>query len=250
MFVSLTANEYVVATVSEDFINSANWTLPSADQHHQLMISQMQQNISTYEKLDPSTCIKEYGVDYLSDRRHVFAVVPGQFSNPLLGFLDWNYDGSRNSWVCGTSQGPNSRIETISIDIFDCSIPVALDNITYWTMADQPVEYCLSQKVTDQCRLQIALPIMVVVLICNAVKLICMTVTLWKFKEPTFVTLGDALSGLLEDPDPHTVGMCTATKKDFSDGAWPDREPKRWSMRRHFHFEAVGTRRWVMSNTL
>ncbi|KUJ17807.1 uncharacterized protein LY89DRAFT_733629 [Mollisia scopiformis] len=250
LFVSLTANEYVVATVSEDFVNGANWTLASVDTRHQSLISQMQQNISSYEKLDDATCIKEYGVDYLSDRRHVFVVVSGQFADPLLGYLDWNYDGSLNSWVCGTSQGPNSTIETISIDIYDCSIPVALGNITFWTMADQPVEYCLSQKVPDECRLQIAVPIMLIVLICNAVKLSCMTITIWKFKEPTFVTLGDALSGMLENPDPHTVGMCTATKKQFQDGAWPDREPQRWTLQRHFRYKAVGMRRWVLSNSI
>lgn len=249
IFVSLTANEYTVAAVSEDFVNGANWTLANPDPFHQPIISQMQQNISSYEKLDLATCIKEYGVDYLSNRRHVLAVVSGHFADPLLGFLDWDYDGSLNSWVCGTSQGPNSSLETISIDNFDCSIPVALGNDT-WLMADQPVEYCLSQKVLDRCRLQFAIPIMVVVLVCNAVKLICMIITLWKFNEPTFVTLGDALSGLLEDPDRHTTGMCTATKQDFLDGAWPDREPKRWTVKRHFRFEAVGLRRWILSNAL
>ncbi|KAE8446216.1 hypothetical protein EG329_012441 [Mollisiaceae sp. DMI_Dod_QoI] len=247
LFVSLTANEYVVATVSEDFVSGANWSLPDTDLRQQSIIGEMQQNISSYDKLDISTCIKQYGVDYLSDRRHVLAVVSGQFPDPLLGFLDWNYAGSLNSWVCGTSQGPNSTLETISIDDFDCSIPVALANST-WLMADVPVKYCLSQKVPDQCRLQFAVPIMLVVLVCNAVKLTCMAITLWKFNEPTFVTLGDALGGLLENPDPHTAGMCTATKKDFLDGAWPDPEPRKWTVKRHFRFEAVGTRRWVLSN--
>ena len=100
----------------------------------------------------------------------------------------------------------------------------------------------------DQCRLQFAVPIMVVVLICNFVKLIAMTVTLWKCREPTLVTLGDALDTLLQRPDPHTVGMCIAKKKDFEDGAWPVSEARRWNPMKHFRFDAVGLRRWILTN--
>ncbi len=210
----------------------------------------MQQNISTYERLDPTACIKEYGVDYVSSRRHTLVVVSGQSSNCLLGILDWMYNETQNSWVCGTTEGPNQTLDTMPIEHFDCSISVALYENEAFLMADRTVEYCLSQKVKDECRLQFAVPIMVVVLSCNVVKLLCMAVMIWSCREPTFVTLGDALSSMLEYPDRCTNGMCTATKKEFEKVVWPDQDPKRWSTKRKFQCEAVGIRRWVLSNIL
>lgn len=248
IFVSLTANEYVVAAVSEDFIGGANWTLTGWDAPHRSIVAQMQQNASSYEKLDRSACINEYGIDYLSDRRHSLVVVSGQFSNPLLGILEWTYNAPLNSWVCGTDLESNMTLQTYSIDDYDCTTRVALGNDT-WIIAGQPAQYCLSQKVEDRCRLQFAVPILIVVLCCNFAKLVCMLIMLWNFREPTFVTLGDALSGMLERLDPSTAGMCIANKKDFDNGAWPESEPNRWAVKRHFRFEAVGIRRFVFSNT-
>jgi hypothetical protein len=239
-----------VATVTEDFINGASWTLTGSDDYHKSIIAEMQQNASQYERLDQPSCIKEYGVDYLSSRRHAIVVVSNSStSDPLLGILDWSYDQPQNSWVCGTSLGDNMTLVPLPISDFDCSISVALSNDS-WFMADQPVEYCLSEAVPDICRLQFAVPIMVVVLSCNFVKLLCMVFTVWRCKEFSMVTLGDAVGSFLEMPDPYTRGMCTVTKKEIENGAWTRYQPKRWESRRSFRCEAVGVRRWILSNSL
>jgi len=225
--------------------------MPDSNSSQQLIVTEMQQNASVYEKLNVEECIRDYGVGYLSDRRHVLAVVAGQSSNPVLGTLDWTYGSSLNSWICNATLGDNMTLETISIVDFDCSIPVALAGLTEdgpWSLANQSVEYCLSEQVLDQCRLQFAVPIMVVVLCCNFAKLVCMVVTIWKCKATAIVTLGDALASFLAKPDSHTVGMCIATKKDFDDGSWPDNEPRRWADKWKFRFQAVGLRRWLVTN--
>lgn len=209
----------------------------------------IQKNISAYDRLDQHQCIREYGVDYLSSRRHTLAVVLARPPNPLIGVLDWKYVSSQNSWVCGTSVNDIMQLETLSIDDFDCSINVALANDT-WHIGGQLMDYCLSEKVPDQCRLQFAEPIMVAVICCNFVKLICMILTLWMCQDTTFVTLGDALGDFLGRTDLRTAGMCTATKNDFVDGHWPDQEPKRWSVKKHFHLEAVGIQRWCLTNIM
>lgn len=249
IFVSLTANEYTVAAVTQDFVNGVNWTLTGSDLLHQSLLTDMQQNISSYERLDQAACIKEYGVDYLSSRRNALVVVDGQLSNPLLGILDWTYKAPQNSWICGTTLGSNMTLQTIPIDNFDCNIPVALGNDT-WLMGTQTVNHCLSQKVEDRCRLQFAVPIMVVVLTCNLFKLLTMIVMLWKCREPTLVTLGDALDNLLERPDPYTVGMCIAAKKDFEKGTWPGSKARRWVPKKHFRYEGMGIRRWLLTNAV
>jgi hypothetical protein len=250
IFVSLTANEYTVATVTDDFVTGANWTLTGYDAYHQSLLTEIQRNVSQYERLDQSSCVSEYGVDYLSSRRHAVVVVSDSSSpDPILGILDWTYGQSQNSWVCGTSLGDNMTLLPLPISDFDCSISVALSNDS-WYMADQLVEYCLSEPVTDLCRLQFAVPIMVVVLSCNLVKLLCMLFTVWRCNEFSMVTLGDAVSSFLETPDPYTDGMCTVTKKEIESGEWTRNQPKRWEDRRRFRCEAVGLRRWILSNSL
>jgi len=140
-------------------------------------------------------------------------------------------------------------LKTQSIDDFDCTIPVALANGS-WEMGNQTVEYCLSETVPDHCRLQFSVPIMIAVIICNFIKLICITLTIWK-SDFTLVTLGDAISSFLETPDPASKGMCTATKKEIQDGWWPvSNRPRRWLNKRTFWYEAVGFQRWLWSNVL
>lgn len=216
----------------------------------------MQKNASRFERLDNDTCIEQYGVDYLSNRRNVIVVVSdSDTNNSLLGFLDWTYSQPENSWVCGTfpAEGDNMTLILQPISDFDCSISIALANDS-WLMANQPVEYCLSEQVADICRLQFAVPILVVVLSCNFVKLLCMILTLWKCRDFTMVTLGDALSSFLAKPDQTTVGMCTVSKKEIEAGAWPrtedQRPPRRWNDRRRFRCEAVGIPRWIVSNSM
>lgn len=220
------------------------------DAYHETLLRQIQQNVSHYERLDQPSCIKEYGVDYLSSRRHAVVVVSNSSgSDPLLGILDWTYGQSQNSWVCGASLEGNMTLIPLPISDFDCSISVALSNDS-WYMANEQVEYCLSEPVPDVCRLQFAVPIMVVVLSCNFFKLLCMTITIWKCSEFSMVTLGDAVSSFLERPDSSTNGMCIVTKKEIESGAWTRRQPKRWEDRRSFHLEAVGLRRWILSNSM
>jgi hypothetical protein len=132
IFVSLTANEYTVAVVTEDFVKGKGWSLAGSDLLHGSIITQMQQNISTYEKLSIPACIKDYGIDYVSAIRHVAVVVDGELPNPLLGILHWSYGVSQNSWICGTTIRENMTLETIPTLEFDCSIPVALENETWY----------------------------------------------------------------------------------------------------------------------
>lgn len=240
--------------VTQEFVNGSSWTLIGADTVTQTIISNMQKNASSYEILDQSDCIKEYGVDYLSTRRNAIVVVSDSNStDPLLGYLNWNYSQPQNSWVCGTTLGYDMTLVPEPISDFDCSIPVALQGLDSdsWVMANETVEYCLSEIVADVCRLEFSAPVMIAVICCNLVKLFCMTFTIWRCKEFTMVTLGDAVASFLERPDRYTKGLCTLTKKEIEDGAWPDDPaPKRWSDRRNFRLEAIGLRRYLLSNAL
>ncbi|KAK3380710.1 hypothetical protein B0T24DRAFT_616099 [Lasiosphaeria ovina] len=278
VFVSLTANEYTVAVATQDFVDGANFTLPVADPVAMDFLRSMQQNLSTYERLDPIACIQAYGVDFLSDRRHILAVVlippdagsgdeganekrdnddagdggddsPSNSTDtgPLLGYLDWTYDAVQNSWVCGTSVDGSGVLVPEDINDFDCDVGEALSDLPI-TFGDWQLDHCLSERVVDRCRLQFSLPIMFVVIACNAIKLVAILATLLRKQSP-LLTLGDAIASFLERPDPTTRGMGTASIADFRAGRWRDDPlPQRWEYTRHFRWEAVGLWRWAATN--
>jgi hypothetical protein len=236
--------------VTEDFVIGGNWTLPSADEEHVAIVTQLQREFRSYQRLEPEDCIKRYGVDLLSDRRHVVVVTLADHpDNAVLGTMDWEYSTIQNSWICFSNVTEDMQLVPMSIDDFDCTVEEALANLPM-IVADEEVAYCLSQTVPDICRLQFSLPIMVIVIFCNVVKLVCILLTLWKHRI-TLVTLGDAIASFLERPDPTTEGMCTMTLADAKSGWWLTKpSPRPWEYTRYSRWQAVGKARWISTNLL
>jgi hypothetical protein len=74
-------------------------------------------------------------------------------------------------------------------------------------------EYCLSERVVGTCGFTVNLFIILVVVICNIGKLSGMLyVAFGAFQDP-LITIGDAVSTFLENPDRTTKSMCITTKK-------------------------------------
>lgn len=89
-----------------------------------------------------------------------------------------------------------------------CGIEQKFRGQESWRPFGQPVQYCLAKKTEEQCRLLFNLDFAVIVMVCNLAKVVCMFLTLWMHDEAAFMTIGDAISSFLENPDPHTRGFC------------------------------------------
>jgi hypothetical protein len=246
------ANEYTVAAVTQDFVDGATFDTLSNIPTDLDVLQTMQHNTSLYEHLDVPTCIQQYGVDFLSNRRHVLAVTTGTSlneSDPLLGYMNWNYSAIMNNWVCGANFSEVGMLDPEDINDYDCTIEDALTSLPIY-FGNEIWDHCLSEVVPDECRLQFSIPIMCIVILCNLTKLICILLTLLR-KEVTLLTLGDAIASFLEYPDPTTRGMCTVSMKDIKSGYWPDDpQPRQWFPRWYFRWHAVGLSRWISSNVL
>ena len=84
------------------------------------------------------------------------------------------------------------------------------------TPAMYPIETCYSEVVPPLCKLEYAGLLVGIVLICNAIKTVCMTITawkLWRLDNPIIVTVGDAVATFLERPDETTKGYCLMDRK-------------------------------------
>ncbi|KAF2751972.1 hypothetical protein M011DRAFT_11578 [Sporormia fimetaria CBS 119925] len=96
---------------------------------------------------------------------------------------------------------------------------------------------CLVQKVDPHCQVQFSSIALVIVIVCNLIKVTLMIIILWRFNHPTLVTIGDAISSFLERPDPYTRDLYLLSKHKVTtlwsrDKLESDHDSYRWRPRR------------------
>ena len=223
----------------------------------QLFISMLEgYNGSTpnYEDLTPSQCIRLYSTDIVSDRRNLF-LITNHTSNTRYNntFLDtwWHIQGgviSTASWTCLYQEVPLKCNTNKLASRVASGIP--------WLVQIRASEVagisgCKSEKVAGKCKVQFSLGIMIAVVCCNLVKACCMVMTIVRSREPTLVTLGDAIDSFLSIPDSTTIGICFADrrfiKREWRHGSragprqWKRRGIQRW-------WTSVSKTRWITCN--
>lgn len=113
------------------------------------------------------------------------------------------------------------------------------------------VEYCLSEKVDQHCKLNFSVSIAAIVILINAIKVIFIGITAFGMKETPILNMGDAVTSFLSEPDPETKDMCLITKDEIinSKRKWP-RRPKTFRQKKHRWYKAASTLRWSANLTL
>ncbi|KAF7113944.1 hypothetical protein CNMCM5793_006127 [Aspergillus hiratsukae] len=81
---------------------------------------------------------------------------------------------------------------------------------------------CLSLKADQSCQLFFNLPLSLVVIGCNVIKVLCVVSVARLKKTEVLLTVGDAVSSFLNRPDPTTKGMCWMSRSEVVKG------PHRW----------------------
>lgn len=199
-------------------------------------------------KYSPEECVGLYSTKFVSKVRNVLLVSTDKNkTNPVFSSLNWDlFDQVPYYWTCG--DGYYSFI--YSTDSPVCDLATAKAEAKSWKLDQHPISYCMVEPVEAQCRLSFSLPIMIVVITCNVVKAAIMILTYSKLKEPTLVTVGDAIASFLDKPDPTTESICLSTKYSIDHGKWKTKSLRMWNPRRQFWFKAASTKRWITCNFL
>ena len=218
---TLAANEYTVWTASEHVETySTDYWLYQDPKNTTLQLFQQGQ----LQRLDRKACIAAYGRDFVSDRRDVVLVLTdaGQLDNVLTAVSYSQPNQSSYAWLCSrqliwatltTALFPSMPTETT------CNITELIQNADKWRFeadflkVNSTIEYCLSQNTSEHCQLQFSIEILIIVVIVNLVKLVCMLHTVSSNDTNTIVTLGDAIASFLQDPDSSTIGRCTLSER-------------------------------------
>ena len=93
---------------------------------------------------------------------------------------------------------------------------VALAEQGEWEPFGFDVDYCLSENVPETCSYSGSVPILIVVIVCNALKVIVMLVTAFRLRGNSLITIGDAIESFLYQPDESTRGSCLLSRSDVS----------------------------------
>ena len=183
------------------------------------------------QKLGLDECIQQYNKEIQSEWSN-FAIVFNKSASLACSCnarpepLPSNYSSTFN-----TTDGYGSPFSILrggrKQEQFPCSINIPTDQTYWYTGASQMcgpddqsamsdlgflnlyyrLDYCLVSKFPQVCKLQFSLWIMVVVILCNAIKLIAIMCARKLIKEDHFITLGDAVASFLEDFDSNTIGV-------------------------------------------
>jgi len=217
---------------------------------------------NTYEDLTPSECTKLYNTDFLSNRRNLFLITKRSsitfHNNTFLDIINVRSEGiSPSSWMCASSLAGISGVYRPSS--FMCGSNELTSNVTSglpWlvklgTREDVEISGCKSERTTEKCKVQFSLGIVIVVVCCNLVKAICMVAAVVRSREPTLVTLGDAVDSFLRTPDPTTRGTCFADRR-FVEREWRrgwKTGPRQWKQKgAQRWWTSVSKKRWITCN--
>ncbi|KAF4310531.1 hypothetical protein GTA08_BOTSDO13969 [Botryosphaeria dothidea] len=182
-------------------------------------------NGSYFERLNNSDCIRAYAQAILPSRRNLDDSYP-----------EYNIPGA----ICSDGAWQSVR-----------------DDSSRWSVNGYDVEYCISEVVEDQCRLNVAINLLIVVIVFNAVKVVVITLVIWKIRDRPIVTVGDAAESFIRQPDITTKGMCLLTRADASKQssknvqfAYGPVEPKPYKMEKKRRGSAASKARWATAMIL
>ncbi len=123
-------------------------------------------------------------------------------------------------WLCNAHTF-NAACTTQQANSFESSWQIFLPNY--------PIETCYSETVPPPlCKLEYGSLLVCIVLICNVVKTVCMSITarkLWRLDNPILATIGDATASFLEMPDQTTSCCCLMDGRSID--AWKKKMPVR-----------------------
>ena len=98
---------------------------------------------------------------------------------------------------------PSYAWQCSSWSLGSCTLPPDL-----WMPFGSPVLHCWAEKVPESCTLNFNLYLGIIVIACNATKLVCMILTILRHQQPALITIGDAIQSFLVEPDETTINMC------------------------------------------
>ncbi|KAI9044647.1 uncharacterized protein KD926_011617 [Aspergillus affinis] len=93
----------------------------------------------------------------------------------------------------------------------------SFDDPLYSPALEVSVSHCMSKESEEKCQLLFSLPICLVIILCNMIKLVGICLAANTKRKSIFLTVGDAISSFLSSPDPSTKHLCFQEAPEWDD---------------------------------
>lgn len=187
------------------------------------------------ERLEPGACIEAYARSFVSARSNLIVITSNSSSSTEEGEIfdvesggDITITGGQDSenldphpWICADSlkcleysnystEGPRC----INYEFCDVDVLGIRKNPESWTLNDRQVDYCLSEKSEEHCKLRLNAVIAALIIVTNFAKALLIIASYFLVKEKQLLGIGDAIVSFLSRPDPVTEGSSLLSKDD------------------------------------
>lgn len=223
-------------------------------------------NASQFERLENAECVNAYAKDLITSRRSVIVVSndrPALPSNGSIILLMYGSTGSRTSllypWICPVPVDSNPLIgqpqtyNYMNQELCNVQVEEKTLDIINWHPSDISAEYCMSEKVQEQCGFYANIAIIWTVFACNVVKLVIMAYIVFSpVIDHPLMTIGDSVASFIVNPDVTTsdIGVVSkATMKKLKKKDWRVLPTQQWGLtrRKSRWFNAASKRRWFVT---
>ena len=259
------------------FMAISRLSLSTDGTYFQNRLLQFKQDSNKVENLTVPACVSAYTSPTISQYSDVVLITSGE--NPNGPALKWEVLVSKlvagpatyysmNDWACNNTDcsvigGQHTGLDNFNSTLDDYTSQMlpswttpdgnSLDsNISsirqtgHWKVNGQDVRHCLAKTELEKCKLQFSFPILVVVIIGNMTKAICMIIIARRKGPEPLVTLGDAIDSFLACPDVTTKASCiTGNTRLKNRDTWGSMSCGSWKTARWIR--AASPSRWIIS---
>lgn len=219
----------IIAT--PDFVQGAPWNASVFSDYSPrpdtVTIAALQQKVDSLVHLSNADCLATYyNREFQSDWASVIVVgdvkasdLPGSSNTSIIDVFNHESDNVYNDlgWPCGGTLGisegnpytgctsePNPKDWTVSVRVCDVVDPDF--SCSDFSPVNVPVRYCLAERGKPACAVKFSPTILLVVIACNAIKVLCLAGILCLRGFQPLLNVGDAIMSFLQNPDSTTAG--------------------------------------------
>ena len=216
----------------------------------------MTDNRTKIEDLAPTDCFRAYNNEFVSDKRNVIIVGNGNSSGPsdsVLRLIGYSIDTAATSspdWLCGAGSPCDRATRLYNISTGERKWSFSTDQETFYRHEPDnsfQVSRCRVERFVPHCKVTLSVYILLIVVACNALKALALSLVLFLPGFTPLITVGDAVSSFLSHPDSTTKGcgiLGPATTRD-STGNHPY-VSKPWKPTRCRWFCGASSRQWAV----
>lgn len=178
VFSTLCSDQYDVFLVSSEFLNGAPFFSLGSNYYPEANLKNLgayQKNQTSLERLETKRCVEVYTAPVISSHSDLLLV--STYSNVTNSLL--NYIAQVSQFVAQTDYS-NTYSWIDGGTMISPQHPFGMSSTFFGNVSDLQnwLQYCLCVNVEEHCKLQFNLVIMIVIIVCNLIKTVCMSTIL------------------------------------------------------------------------